>query len=155
MCSRSSKSSLAVLRLPPYAALPSKQGDLLENIFHKLPPHRLYFVSNDMQGTYAIPASVDGGIPAPTASPLPKSPGGGGGGGGEEAHSPPGPDVDDEESMDWWTKYFASVDAMIEASTTLLRLRTKYKALQIYLSKRLGEPYLMACSHQAIGASLM
>ena len=21
---------------------------------------------------------------------------------------------DDEESMDWWTKYFASVDAMIE-----------------------------------------
>ena len=28
---------------------------------------------------------------------------------------------DDEESMDWWTKYFASVDAMIEVmiSTTL------------------------------------
>ena len=24
---------------------------------------------------------------------------------------------DDEESMDWWTKYFASVDAMIEACT--------------------------------------
>jgi len=24
-----------------------------------------------------------------------------------------GPD-DDEESMDWWTKYFASVDNMIE-----------------------------------------
>ena len=23
---------------------------------------------------------------------------------------------DDEESMDWWTKYFASVDAMIEVS---------------------------------------
>ena len=24
---------------------------------------------------------------------------------------------DDEESMDWWTKYFASVDAMIEVCT--------------------------------------
>jgi len=29
------------------------------------------------------------------------------------ASSPVGAD-DDEESMDWWTKYFASVDAMIE-----------------------------------------
>ena len=48
---------------------------------------------------------------------------GGSGGGGEEAHSPPGPDVDDEESMDWWTKYFASVDAMIEASEVALQLR--------------------------------
>ena len=77
--------------------------------------------AHSLQGTYAIPASADGGIPAPSSSsPLPKSPGGGGAmggsGGGEEAHSPPGPDVDDEESMDWWTKYFASVDAMIEAS---------------------------------------
>ena len=78
--------------------------------------------AHSLQGTYAIPASADGGIPAPSSSPLPKSPGAGGamggsgGGGGEEAHSPPGPDVDDEESMDWWTKYFASVDAMIEAS---------------------------------------
>ena len=26
---------------------------------------------------------------------------------------------DDEESMDWWTKYFASVDAMIEVGTIL------------------------------------
>ena len=25
---------------------------------------------------------------------------------------------DDEESMDWWTKYFASVDAMIEVSVS-------------------------------------
>jgi hypothetical protein len=33
-----------------------------------------------------------------------------------------GPD-DDEESMDWWTKYFASVDNMIEVST----LRMTYK----------------------------
>lgn len=38
---------------------------------------------------------------------------GGGGGDGGSAASPTGPD-DDEESMDWWTKYFASVDAMIE-----------------------------------------
>ena len=27
---------------------------------------------------------------------------------------------DDEESMDWWTKYFASVDAMIEVRTGFL-----------------------------------
>ena len=27
---------------------------------------------------------------------------------------------DDEESMDWWTKYFASVDAMIEVSRMYL-----------------------------------
>ena len=27
---------------------------------------------------------------------------------------------DDEESMDWWTKYFASVDAMIEVSIRVL-----------------------------------
>ena len=26
---------------------------------------------------------------------------------------------DEEESMDWWTKYFASVDAMIEVITKL------------------------------------
>ena len=86
---------------------------------HLVALHSTSICSNDLQGTYAIPASADGGIPAPTAaSPLPKSPGGGAtSGGGEEAHSPPGPDVDDEESMDWWTKYFASVDAMIEASS--------------------------------------
>ena len=34
------------------------------------------------------------------------------------ATSPTGLD-DDEESMDWWTKYFASVDAMIEVRNSL------------------------------------
>ena len=29
---------------------------------------------------------------------------------------------DEEESMDWWTKYFASVDAMIEVKQTLIFL---------------------------------
>jgi hypothetical protein len=45
---------------------------------------------------------------------LPVSPkkgeGGGGGQGGEAGEE------EDEESMDWWTKYFASIDAMIEVS---------------------------------------
>ena len=26
---------------------------------------------------------------------------------------------EDEESMDWWTKYFASIDTMIEVSTSM------------------------------------
>ena len=29
---------------------------------------------------------------------------------------------DEEESMDWWTKYFASVDAMIEVNAIYLEL---------------------------------
>lgn len=43
---------------------------------------------------------------------------------------------DDEESMDWWTKYFASVDAMIEVkegnvtwssyANVILRVRIKF-----------------------------
>ena len=40
-----------------------------------------------------------------------------------------GPD-DDEESMDWWTKYFASVDNMIE-------VRLKYDVISIFLSLKL------------------
>ena len=26
---------------------------------------------------------------------------------------------EDEESMDWWTKYFASIDTMIEVSNSM------------------------------------
>ena len=26
---------------------------------------------------------------------------------------------EDEESMDWWTKYFASIDTMIEVSSSM------------------------------------
>ena len=38
---------------------------------------------------------------------------------------------DEEESMDWWTKYFASVDAMIEVKQTLIySLETIFKYLQ-------------------------
>ena len=40
-----------------------------------------------------------------------------------------GPD-DDEESMDWWTKYFASVDNMIEVIL-------KYDVISIFLSLKL------------------
>ena len=29
---------------------------------------------------------------------------------------------DEEESMDWWTKYFASVDAMIEVNAIFFRI---------------------------------
>jgi hypothetical protein len=79
------------------------------------------------QGTYTIPSSSHGEISSGGASsdPLGKRPlsvgfpgGGGSSGSGvvagsDDVHSPPGPE-DDEDSMDWWTKYFASVDAMIE-----------------------------------------
>ena len=36
--------------------------------------------------------------------------------GGEGASEGVG-EEEDEESMDWWTKYFASIDTMIEVST--------------------------------------
>lgn len=72
---------------------------------------------NFQQGTYAIPASANGeitsGLPSGTSGAVTSSGGTGGAVASDEMHSPPGPD-DDEESMDWWTKYFASVDAMIE-----------------------------------------
>ena len=39
---------------------------------------------------------------------------------GPEKHPGGGEDEeDDEESMDWWTKYFASIDTMIEVSLGL------------------------------------
>ena len=63
-------------------------------------------------------------------------------GGGDEAHSPPGPDMDDEESMDWWTKYFASVDAMIEVRNVCSV--TFYTKQRKFLSKRLRESHLIA-----------
>ncbi len=66
------------------------------------------------QGTYAIPA----GQSEVTFSGMGGKGGRGGGGddhdGAGGAGSPSGDD--EEESMDWWTKYFASVDAMIEVS---------------------------------------
>jgi hypothetical protein len=37
-------------------------------------------------------------------------------GGGHSGEEVTGPD-DDEESMDWWTKYFASVDNLIEVGS--------------------------------------
>ena len=36
---------------------------------------------------------------------------------------------DEEESMDWWTKYFASVDAMIE----VIRIRSLFLAADVRL----------------------
>ena len=69
------------------------------------------------QGTYAIPkaqaereakenlASGRGGPPAIKESAGKKS---------SPKHDVVDDMDDDEESMDWWTKYFASVDAMIE-----------------------------------------
>lgn len=36
---------------------------------------------------------------------------------------------EDEESRDWWTKYFASVEAMIEVVETLIYLLNKYASL--------------------------
>ena len=41
------------------------------------------------------------------------------GGQAKEEETPATPVDDDEESMDWWTKYFASVDNMIEVSSYL------------------------------------
>ena len=87
----------------------------------------------NFQGTYAIPAGSTDASGAPdfsSGSGFPsggKKGGSGGGGGagsgagGDDVPSPPGPDADDEESMDWWTKYFASVDAMIEVRKTTSR----------------------------------
>ena len=77
-----------------------------------------------VQGTYAIPraqaeremnenlANVKGNQPAIKDSFGKKS---------SPKHDVVEDMDDDEESMDWWTKYFASVDAMIEVmiSTTL------------------------------------
>ena len=73
------------------------------------------------QGTYAIPSSSHGEISEQKKGGLGGLGGGSSSGAGSSgvpgddgsATSPTGLD-DDEESMDWWTKYFASVDAMIE-----------------------------------------
>ena len=44
---------------------------------------------------------------------------------------------DDEESMDWWTKYFASVDAMIEVKFSPLScLHLHYQLQHYYVSKQ-------------------
>ena len=91
-----------------------------------------------IQGTYAIPKSDDASssFPAGPGAPSTSLGGGGGvgslfsggGGGGlggtgiiggkaKKSKDDAALDVDmddDEDSMDWWTKYFASVDAMIE-----------------------------------------
>ena len=68
------------------------------------------------QGTYAIPAGSTDASVGIGGKPPPASSGGDDGGGG--ASSPTGDD--EEESMDWWTKYFASVDAMIEVGKALM-----------------------------------
>ena len=38
---------------------------------------------------------------------------------------------EDEESMDWWTKYFASIDTMIEVSCGMIT-KTRFNA-SLYL----------------------
>ena len=44
---------------------------------------------------------------------------------------------DDEESMDWWTKYFASVDAMIEVKFSRLScLHLHFQLQHYYVSKQ-------------------
>ena len=70
-------------------------------------------------GTYAIPAGPSdvasgvgfGGKPAGSS-------GGGGTSAGDDGGAASPTDDNEEESMDWWTKYFASVDAMIEVRWT-------------------------------------
>ena len=92
---------------------------------------------NVQQGTYAIPkAQIEreqqealGGV----------KPSGSNGKDASSKKAAPKPEVveeadDDEESMDWWTKYFASVDAMIEVcglqnthtSDTIENISTKF-----------------------------
>ena len=66
---------------------------------------------NYFQGTYTIPRCQVESKPE-TGSRKPNSHS------GEEVT---GPD-DDEESMDWWTKYFASVDNMIEVRANFISL---------------------------------
>ncbi len=44
---------------------------------------------------------------------------------------------DDEESMDWWTKYFASVDNMIEVSSLNLKTITEAQKIVNYLESLL------------------
>ncbi len=62
-----------------------------------------------LKGTYTIPrCQLESKPESGSRKPSPHS--------GEEAT---GPD-DDEESMDWWTKYFASVDNMIDVSKVRL-----------------------------------
>ena len=39
---------------------------------------------------------------------------------------------DEEESMDWWTKYFASVDAMIE----VIRTRSLFVAALVFNARQ-------------------
>ena len=41
---------------------------------------------------------------------------------------------DDEESMDWWTKYFASIDTMIEVSCGMIN-KTRFNASLYLLPK--------------------
>jgi len=75
------------------------------------------------QGTYAIAAGQSDPFSGPDVGKKGKDdysevsvrPGGDPAVAAGAASSPVGGD-DDEESMDWWTKYFASVDAMIEVS---------------------------------------
>ena len=44
---------------------------------------------------------------------------------------------DDEESMDWWTKYFASVDAMIEVKFSRVScLHLHFQLQHYYVSKQ-------------------
>ena len=40
---------------------------------------------------------------------------------------------EDEESMDWWTKYFASIDTMIEVSCGMIT-KTRFNASLYLLS---------------------
>ena len=40
---------------------------------------------------------------------------------------------EDEESMDWWTKYFASIDTMIEVSCGVIT-KTRFNASLYLLS---------------------
>ena len=41
---------------------------------------------------------------------------------------------DDEECMDWWTKYFASIDTMIEVSSVSVQLQFRDKTIPHELS---------------------
>ena len=41
---------------------------------------------------------------------------------------------EDEESMDWWTKYFASIDTMIEVSCGMIN-KTRFNASLYLLPK--------------------
>ena len=41
---------------------------------------------------------------------------------------------EDEESMDWWTKYFASIDTMIEVSCGMIT-KTRFNASLYLLPK--------------------